>query len=693
VTQHSKTSKIILVRIVTMILLFFLVGNSLANESASSDTNYSHTFINSWQGTSTCLECHLKEAKDIHASLHYQWLGDTPYMTVGEALQGKLGIAVNSYCINILGNWKSCGKCHIGLGKKPEKQPSLTQLENIDCLLCHQKKYKRKLQNGSFVPATEEMEISILEAAQTVHLPDRENCLQCHARGGGGDNYKRGDLTLAHANTGDRNFDVHMSTTGANLQCRSCHHSANHRIAGRGSDLRATDLDEEISCVSCHQSKATTGHSENEINSHVARVACQTCHIPLFARNASDTASSEATEIYRNWLTPHETGNGLFHPQYILANDVVPQYRWWNRFSTNYTLYSSMPRNRTTGRVPTSKPEGEINDENAKLFPFKYKVALQPLATENNTLIALDTNIYFHTGDPHEAVKNGLFNMGYSMDMTYEWVETETYQLITHEVAPASAALSCKDCHENSNRMNLIRELGYELQGPTNQVCTKCHKYKDPPGYKEIHEKHVNSKHYDCSWCHNFSRPERRLKMPEGTPDLAFASGRWKKRPNGQFDIVVTIHNVGVITAKNIPVKFFLGSADGTTLGEVILPMVGPRNKAIVSFPIAQNSLTIDPGMATIYVQIDPENLIPETSDSNNLGMVQIPIQDSECKADINHDGSVNGADLEIFSYNYGKDACNMNLGCNGDTDSDGDIDGSDLAAMAEGFETCKSGY
>ncbi len=178
-------------------------------------------------------------------------------------IQGKLNTAVNSYCVNILGNWNVCGNCHAGLGAKPEATATAAQLANIDCLVCHQKDYKRKKVNGVFVPDTANMTITMDQAVQTVHKPVRANCLQCHAKAGGGDNNKRGDIALAHANTTDRNFDVHMATTGANLTCQSCHTTQNHKIAGRGSDLRETDLDVAVTCTNCHTNKLSSTGSRN----------------------------------------------------------------------------------------------------------------------------------------------------------------------------------------------------------------------------------------------------------------------------------------------------------------------------------------------------------------------------------------------------------------------------------------------
>ncbi len=85
----------------------------------------------------------------------YQWEGATPDMTSGPNLQGKISGAVNSYCINILGNWDTCGNCHVGLGQPPTPEATPEQLANIDCMVCHQEAYRRKKVNGAFVPDDE----------------------------------------------------------------------------------------------------------------------------------------------------------------------------------------------------------------------------------------------------------------------------------------------------------------------------------------------------------------------------------------------------------------------------------------------------------------------------------------------------------------------------------------------------------
>ena len=481
-----------------------------------------------WTGYAMCLSCHSTMGDEVMASQHYKWEGAAPYMVNGPAVQGKLKTAVNSYCGNIIGNW-GCSACHVGIGKRPDDATLTTQQhkENIDCLICHQKLYKRKKDTitGLMVPDTANMTITMDQAVQTVHKPVRANCLQCHAKGGGGDNFKRGDLAVAHGTTTDRNFDVHMAaTTNGNLTCKKCHTTEKHKIAGRGSDLRQTDLDVKLSCStsSCHTSKSTsTGHSTTDVNKHVNRVACQTCHIPKSAKNASDTAATEATEMNRDWSKPEwHTANNRWEPTVTMANDIKPQYMFWSGKSSGYSIKDPVVIDPATGKYPTSRPVGAITDPaGTKLFPFKYKTAHVPYATNLGILIPIDTKTYFgnagNAGGVDASIMSSLTLMGYSNAEPYTWVDDDTLQLLTHEVPPATGnVLACTGCHVSATatQMNL-KSMGYVTKKPTSDLCNDCHSLQSYDGsysrFTYVHSKHVNSEHYKCSRCHNFDRPER----------------------------------------------------------------------------------------------------------------------------------------------------------------------------------------
>jgi hypothetical protein len=407
----------------------------------------------------------------------------------------------------------------------PESTASQTQLENIDCLICHQVQYKRVKSGGVFVPDTANMTITMDQAVQTVHKPVRANCLQCHAKAGGGDSYKRGDITLAHGNTADATFDRHMAIgpAGADFQCQTCHKVTNHRIAGRGSDLAPTDYDFPMGCSSteCHPTKGSPGgHTTHAVNRHVDRVACQTCHIKTYGKNANDTVATEATEYHRDWSLPHfNATTGLWHPTSYLQNNLIPVYKFWNKNSTNYLLYDVTSPNPLTGNYTMSKPVGSISDLTtaSKLYPFKFKTAFQPIATRLNVLIAVDTSVYWtgNFANPADrvaaAVAAGLTNMGFSNAESYKFINTETNQLITHGVPSSAQTLTCNECHGSTTQMNLP-DIGYKLKNTPQMVCTQCHGSEDDQmTFEELHRKHVQEEGRGCSWCHSFTRPERGL--------------------------------------------------------------------------------------------------------------------------------------------------------------------------------------
>jgi Cytochrome c bacterial/Putative metal-binding motif len=460
-----------------------------------------------------CLSCHYTEAIEMQNSTHYKWVGESPDMSNSpEALQGKLTNAVNSYCISIKGDWPVCGSCHVGRGQKPDDPEA--GLENIDCLVCHNETYatsRTRLADGSMGVAqpTDAM-------VRNIHAPTRTNCLSCHAKAGGGDAVKRGDISLATAHNSDPEFDVHMNTGGSDLSCQKCHIFNNHLVIGKGSDLRPTDdlsRGSEISCTTCHTGKDSLGgHADNTIGRHVTRVACQTCHIPTYAK--------VATEVYRDWQLSHDGQpadgrSGPGHPYTLKEGNLVPEYRFWNRMSDNALLGddASLTYDAARDTYPTSTPLGSV--EEGKIYPFKYKKANQPMTVADSRLIALDTLEYIKiSGDADKSVKKGLVNMGYSAEEPYTWVETDTYQLLNHGITPSSGVLQCSSCHESTSRIDLQGELGYQLKAAEAVVCTQCHGDKGTKSFEAIHDKHVKDKGYDCLWCHGFSRPERNLRMP-----------------------------------------------------------------------------------------------------------------------------------------------------------------------------------
>jgi len=367
-------------------------------------------------------------------------------------------------------------------------------------------------ENGDFQYGPDEaaMAIDIVQVAQTVHLPTRETCLRCHAYAAGTDCGKRGDLGTASVSP-PVEVDIHMSEQGQNFSCQRCHNSVEHKILGRGLDIRPSERMEIMTCLSsgCHLSAP---HSNTRLDTHTSRVACQTCHIPTFAKLNS-------TEVERNWTNPNWaqglfSGQGGYKPEEIRGMLLIPSYHWYDGTSRVYILGEVATMN-ANGQYEFGVPNGDIASPGAKIHPMKEHISNSALHDATGTIIPHSTSEYFFTGDFNRAVEKGMDLTGMSGSWTL--VDVHTFQTINHGVEPTYNALDCGQCHDSYSggpvRMSL-ESLGYTLKGTVSFVCTQCHDPEEMKPFDSIHNKHVKDKKFDCSWCHVFSRPERNLAMP-----------------------------------------------------------------------------------------------------------------------------------------------------------------------------------
>ncbi len=510
---------------------------ALGAKPISAEAARAHGEITQYTGPETCVACHETEAQQMHASVHYQQSGMTPNVTniVGDA--GKSNGAFNTYCGSIRTSpFFTCAGCHVGNGLPPEAEMTTEQLNNIDCLMCHQDDYARKgappyedvevtgadgmpaiislpiEASFRYMPDESKMTVSILEAARTVHPTTRKTCLRCHAGASGSDGGKRGDMSSVTVNP-PLHSDVHMSPQGENIVCADCHDAGNHRVAGRGLDLRPNDTAEMLTCTKCHDaqphSKEAKGHN---LDQHTNRVACQTCHIPKYAKDIS-------TEMVRDWTLPHFSpkacgGRGGWLPNEVRESNVIPSYKWFDGTSEVYLL-GQVPGENAAGEKTFGLPNGDVGSNAAKIYPMKEHRSVSAQHDASGTMIPHSTFEFFTTSSFNMAVEEGMRREG--MAGSYSLVDVHTYQTINHGVEKEENALECGECHQSYNngqllRMDLVGDLGYGLKAERNQLCTSCHKLKEDKSFEVIHTKHVKDKQIECSECHQFSRPERGLK-------------------------------------------------------------------------------------------------------------------------------------------------------------------------------------
>jgi nitrate reductase cytochrome c-type subunit len=443
--------------------------------------------------------------------------------------QGKLTNAVNSYCISILGDWPVCGSCHAGRGLKPG---SGVTKANVDCLMCHSVEYanaRARQPDGSMGVA-----VPTDSMVRNVAAPTRRACLQCHAKAGGGNGVKRGDLSIsipgvldnATDNNTDANFDVHMNTTASDVQCQGCHVFINHKTIGKGSDLRPTDdlaRGAEVHCVTCHTGMDSgTGHADaganrTDADRHVAHVSCQACHVETYAK--------VPTEVYRDWRRDHNGDpagtSGAGHPYSEKQANLVPELLFWDRTSDNYLLGddAELTYDADKNTYPTSRPVGTIND---KLYAFKYKTADQPIVRGGNCdgqLLALDTFEYIKvSGDATLAINSGLVNQGCNNVTSVDWITTDTYQMLNHGIDPA-ANVTCEKCHTDARNLDptttsRLDQVGYALKDDAALICAQCHREKNAKTNDSMHNHLNKGSGIDCLFCHTFTRPERNLCSP-----------------------------------------------------------------------------------------------------------------------------------------------------------------------------------
>ena len=407
--------------------------------------------------TETCLLCHDGIDRDLMKTRHWNWLGDEFVNEDGVTMRlGKQNI-INNYCVSLPANWPRCTSCHIGFGWKDETF-DFEDPNNIDCLICHDRSgsYK-KAPTGAGMPNPS---VDLVKVAQSVGRTTNKSCSVCHFNGGGGSGVKHGDLTASMSNPSPT-LDFHMGELG--FSCSDCHAGENHQIIGASHGSMAAGTN-HTACLDCHDEKP---HRKKVVNDHVSSVACETCHIPAFARE-------EPTMTWWDWSTagqdqslePDEFGKPVYDKKkgdFLWEKNVIPEYMWYNG-QADYYLAGDLidPEN----LVEINKLSGNIYDETAKITPFKLMRGKQIYDTKNRYLITpkmFGEGGYWTTFNWDEAAELGMATSNLAYSGKYDFVETKMYWPVNHMVAPAGKSLKCTDCHtrKESKRLNW-QQLGYK---------------------------------------------------------------------------------------------------------------------------------------------------------------------------------------------------------------------------------------
>jgi octaheme c-type cytochrome (tetrathionate reductase family) len=414
--------------------------------------NLSGPYENIQQITEECLMCHDDSGAEVLQSNHWNWLtSNITDSTVPETTDGK-HIPINNFCIAVPGNLTQCNTCHLPFSEKDESF-DFNAAENIDCLVCHDQTgtYKR----SPFGTGLPEAEIDLLAAAQSVGKPAKDNCGTCHFSGSGGVMMKSGVMDKSLLNPTEE-IDYHIG--GLGFGCSDCHETKSHNISARNESGESP-----VACENCHDAEP---HKKELLNQHSSAVACQTCHIPTYAR-------TEPAIVWWDWSkagedresVKNEFGEETYYKskgELVWAKNIRPEY-YWNNGSDDY--YELGEKNEKAKLIDLNKPAGKISDPDSKISPFKVMKIKQPYDPVNKYLIIprlYGEAGYSKTTNWVSASEKGMKEVNLEFSGQVDFMETKMYWQINHLVVSSDNALKCISCHGKGGEGLLKwKELGY----------------------------------------------------------------------------------------------------------------------------------------------------------------------------------------------------------------------------------------
>ena len=417
--------------------------------------------------TAACISCHNGRHIEVMASSHWNWERTEYVPGKGIRTLGKRN-ALNNFCIGISGNEPSCNKCHAGYGYA-DKTFDFKNPLNIDCLACHDNSSNyAKASGGAGMP---DPTVDLREVAQHVGKPTRTNCLTCHGFGGGGNNVKHGDLEKALFNPA-RNVDVHMDVDGVDMQCVACHVTEKHQMLGKLYSLSSMNRSRST-CERCH---TDLPHGDDVLNKHTLKVACQTCHIPTYAK-------VNPTKLRWDWSTAGRLRDGKPYEEkdesgvdtymsikgsFTWGKNLKPEYAWSNGTASHYMVGDVFDPSQP---VKINELHGSYEDPEAKIIPVKVHRGKQIYDAGFNYLIQPKTystkpgdGAFFSEFSWPRAAEEGMKQVGLPYSGKYAFIETEMTWPINHMVSPKNQTVSCTECHVREGG-RLAKLAGFYLPG------------------------------------------------------------------------------------------------------------------------------------------------------------------------------------------------------------------------------------
>lgn len=418
--------------------------------------------------TQACISCHNKRHTEVMATSHWNWSNVEYVPDKGLLSLGKSNI-LNNFCVGVSSNEQSCTKCHIGYGYK-DKNFNFKDPRNVDCLACHDN--SNTYVKGSGQAGLPDKIVNLKLVATHVGRPERANCGTCHFNGGGGNNVKHGDMEQALYDPSP-DVDIHMTSAGSDMSCVDCHSATNHQMLGKVYSLSSANRD-RVQCESCH---TELPHNDSILNNHTLKVACQTCHIPVYAKE-------NPTKTYWDWSTagklkdgkPYEVKNPDGTDSYLSikgsfqwGKNLQPEYTWFNGTATHYLLGDKVSDPSKPIQINTLL--GSYDEPDSKIIPVKVMRSNQMFDEVNKYLIQPKT-FSAHPGDGgfwkdfnwQTASAEGMKSVGLNYSGKMGFVKTEMYWPINHMVSKGDKAVACSECHtRNGGRLKNLK--GFYMPG------------------------------------------------------------------------------------------------------------------------------------------------------------------------------------------------------------------------------------
>jgi hypothetical protein len=211
-----------------------------------------------------------------------------------------------------------------------------------------------------------------------------------------------------------------------------------------------------VECEHCH---GNLPHADDVLNSHTLKVACQTCHVPVYAK-------VNPTKLSWDWSTagrlkdgqPYEekdaSGTDVYMSikgSFVWGTQVKPDYIWFNGTASHYLLGDTFDPSKP---LEMNVLHGSYDDPDSKIYPVKIHRAKQIYDTEKRYLIQPKLfsskpgdGGYWTEFSWQRAAEEGMKQVGLPYSGHYGFARTEMYWPINHMVSQKSQTVTCGECH------------------------------------------------------------------------------------------------------------------------------------------------------------------------------------------------------------------------------------------------------